>query len=79
MPHFPLTIDIELDALLAARAKINAVLEKDGVKVSVNDMVIKAAATALKRRPDANASYTPEGIAIITMPTSLSRWRSRAA
>ncbi len=63
VPHFPLTIDIELDALLAARAKINAVLEKDGVKVSVNDMLIKAAATALKRRPDANASYTPEGIA----------------
>jgi pyruvate dehydrogenase E2 component (dihydrolipoamide acetyltransferase) len=63
VPHFPLTIDIELDALLAARAKINGVLEKDGVKVSVNDMVIKAAATALKRVPDANASYTPEGIA----------------
>jgi pyruvate dehydrogenase E2 component (dihydrolipoamide acetyltransferase) len=63
VPHFPLTIDIELDALLAARAKINGVLEKDGVKVSVNDMLIKAAATALKRAPDANASYTPEGIA----------------
>ena len=63
VPHFPLTIDIELDALLAARAKINGVLEKDGVKVSVNDMLIKAAAAALKRAPDANASYTPEGIA----------------
>jgi pyruvate dehydrogenase E2 component (dihydrolipoamide acetyltransferase) len=63
VPHFPLTIDIELDALLAARARINGVLEKDGVKVSVNDMLIKAAATALKRQPDANASYTPEGIA----------------
>ncbi len=63
VPHFPLTVDIELDALMAARAKINGLLEKDGVKVSVNDMVIKAAATALKRHPDANASYTPEGIA----------------
>jgi pyruvate dehydrogenase E2 component (dihydrolipoamide acetyltransferase) len=63
VPHFPLTIDIELDALLAARAKVNSLLEKDGVKVSVNDMIIKAAATALKRAPDANASYTPEGIA----------------
>jgi pyruvate dehydrogenase E2 component (dihydrolipoamide acetyltransferase) len=63
VPHFPLTIDIELDALLAARAKINGLLEKEGVKVSVNDMLIKAAAIALKRAPDANASYTPEGIA----------------
>jgi len=63
VPHFPLTIDLEIDALLAARAKINAMLEKDGVKVSVNDMLIKAAAIALKRQPDANASYTPEGIA----------------
>ena len=63
VPHFPLTIDLEIDQLLAARAKINGMLEKDGVKVSVNDMVIKAAAVALKRQPDANASYTPEGIA----------------
>jgi pyruvate dehydrogenase E2 component (dihydrolipoamide acetyltransferase) len=64
VPHFPLTIDIELDALLAARAKINAMLAADGTKVSVNDMLIKAAAIALKRAPDANASYTPDGIAL---------------
>ena len=64
VPHFPLTIDVEIDALLAARAKINAMLEKDGVKVSVNDLVIKAVATALRRVPEANASYTPEGIAM---------------
>jgi len=63
VPHFPLTLDIEIDALLAARARINAALEKEGGKVSVNDMVIKAAAAALKRVPAANASYTPEGIA----------------
>ncbi len=64
VPHFPLTIDVEIDALLAARAKINAMLEKDGVKVSVNDLVIKAVATALRRVPEANASYTPDGIAM---------------
>ncbi|HEY0436618.1 MAG TPA: pyruvate dehydrogenase complex dihydrolipoamide acetyltransferase [Phenylobacterium sp.] len=64
VPHFPLNIDIEIDALLAARAKINAMLEKSGGKVSVNDMVIKAAAVALKQVPEANASYTPEGIAM---------------
>jgi pyruvate dehydrogenase E2 component (dihydrolipoamide acetyltransferase) len=64
VPHFPLTIDIELDSLLAARSKINSLLEGQGVKVSVNDIVIKAAAVALKRVPEANASYTPEGIAM---------------
>jgi pyruvate dehydrogenase E2 component (dihydrolipoamide acetyltransferase) len=63
-PHFPLTVDIELDALLAARARINALLKTQGVKVSINDFVIKAAAIALKRVPDANASYTPDGLAM---------------
>ena len=64
VPHFPLSIDIGLDALLAARAKINEGLAASGVKVSVNDMVIKAAASALMRVPAANASYTPDGIAM---------------
>ena len=63
VPHFPLTIDLEIDALLAARTKINAMLESQKIKVSVNDIVIKAVAVALKRVPEANASYTPEGIA----------------
>jgi pyruvate dehydrogenase E2 component (dihydrolipoamide acetyltransferase) len=64
VPHFPLTIDLEIDALLAARTKINGLLGGQGVRVSVNDMVIKAAAVALKRVPEANASYTAEGIAM---------------
>jgi pyruvate dehydrogenase E2 component (dihydrolipoamide acetyltransferase) len=64
VPHFPLTIDLEIDGLLEARGKINALLEKEGVKVSVNDLVIKAAAMALKRVPEANASFTSEGIAM---------------
>ena len=64
VPHFPLTIDLNIDSLLAARVKINAMLEKQGVKVSVNDLVIKAAAVALKQVPEANASYSPEGIAM---------------
>ncbi len=64
VPHFPLTIDLEIDALLAGRVKINAMLEPQGVKVSVNDLVIKAAAIALKQVPEANASYSPEGIAM---------------
>ncbi len=64
VPHFPLTIDLEIDRLLDARARINATLETRRVKVSVNDLVIKAAALALKAVPEANASYTPEGIAL---------------
>ncbi len=63
VPHFPLTIDLEIDRLLDARARINAALEARGVKVSVNDLVLKASAQALVAVPDANASYTPEGIA----------------
>ena len=64
VPHFPLTLDIEIDELLAARTKINGLLEKSGVKVSVNDFVMKAAAMALVKVPEANASYSPEGIAM---------------
>ena len=64
VPHFPLTIDCEIDGLLTSRVKVNAMLETSGVKVSVNDFVIKASAMALKAVPEANASYSPEGIAM---------------
>ncbi|WP_313005114.1 pyruvate dehydrogenase complex dihydrolipoamide acetyltransferase [Brevundimonas sp.] len=64
VPHFPLFIDVEIDQLMAVRAKVNKMLEPQGIKVSVNDFVIKAAALALKIVPEANASYTPEGIAM---------------
>ena len=64
VPHFPLNIDCRIDGLLASRARVNAMLEKDGVKVSVNDFIIKASAMALKAVPEANASYSPEGIAM---------------
>lgn len=62
VPHFYLTLDCELDALLALREQINkAAPVKDGkpaYKVSVNDMVIKAMALALKAVPEANVSWT---------------------
>jgi pyruvate dehydrogenase E2 component (dihydrolipoamide acetyltransferase) len=61
IPHFPLTIDLEIDKLLEARKRLNEALE---VRISVNDIVIRAAALALKKVPEANASYTPEGIAM---------------
>jgi pyruvate dehydrogenase E2 component (dihydrolipoamide acetyltransferase) len=64
IPHFPLSVDLEIDRLLDARVRINSALEKQGVKVSVNDLIIKACAAALKAVPEANASFTPDGIAI---------------
>jgi pyruvate dehydrogenase E2 component (dihydrolipoamide acetyltransferase) len=64
VPHFPLNIDLEIDSLLAARASINAHLAGEGIKVSVNDLIIKSVAMALKRVPEANASFTPDGIAM---------------
>ncbi|MEQ1608008.1 MAG: pyruvate dehydrogenase complex dihydrolipoamide acetyltransferase [Hyphomonadaceae bacterium] len=63
VPHFPLTIDLEIDHLLSARMRINEAGEKAGVKVSVNDMLIKASAMALMAHPDANASFSDKGIA----------------
>ncbi|MBA8840356.1 pyruvate dehydrogenase E2 component (dihydrolipoamide acetyltransferase) [Ochrobactrum sp. RH2CCR150] len=70
VPHFYLTIDCELDALLALRAQINAAsplvkTEKGEVpayKLSVNDMIIKATALALRDIPEANVSWTEGGM-----------------
>ena len=62
VPDFPLVIDCEIDELLALRKQLNS-QAPEGVKVSVNDMLIRASALALKHYPDANASYTPDGIA----------------
>jgi pyruvate dehydrogenase E2 component (dihydrolipoamide acetyltransferase) len=63
IPHFPLTIDLEIDKLLDARKRLNDALGND-TRISVNDIVIRAVALALKKVPEANASYTPEGIAM---------------
>jgi len=63
VPHFYLTVDYEIDALLEARKAINALAEKSkGSKVSVNDMVIKACAMALRDHPDVNASWSEEAM-----------------
>ncbi|MDH3265227.1 MAG: 2-oxo acid dehydrogenase subunit E2, partial [Paracoccaceae bacterium] len=62
IPHFYLRRDIRLDALLAFRAEINAKLEKRGVKLSVNDFIIKACALALQEVPDANAVWAGDRI-----------------
>jgi pyruvate dehydrogenase E2 component (dihydrolipoamide acetyltransferase) len=57
VPHFYLTIDIRLDPMLELRAQLNKSLEPDGVKLSVNDLLIKALARALMRVPQCNVSY----------------------
>ncbi len=59
MPHFYLTIDCEIDALLALRKSVN---ESAPVKVSVNDCIIRAVALAMKKVPAANVSWTEEAI-----------------
>jgi pyruvate dehydrogenase E2 component (dihydrolipoamide acetyltransferase) len=61
VPHFYLTVDCEIDTLLAGRRRINERLE-NGVKISVNDVIVKACGMALQRVPAANASYGPDGI-----------------
>ncbi len=65
VPHFYVSMDIELDALLKLRADLNARSPKEGdqaYKLSVNDMLIKACAATLRRVPNVNASYTEDGI-----------------
>jgi pyruvate dehydrogenase E2 component (dihydrolipoamide acetyltransferase) len=67
IPHFYVTADVEIDTLMKLRADLNAKSPKEGAaafKLSVNDLVIKAAAAALRRVPAANASWTDEGIAM---------------
>lgn len=58
-PHFYLTIDIDMDNAVAARKAVNA---NDGVRISFNDMVIKAVATALKKHPAVNSSWLGDRI-----------------
>jgi pyruvate dehydrogenase E2 component (dihydrolipoamide acetyltransferase) len=65
IPHFYVSIDVELDALLKLRAELNAKSPKDGpgaFKLSVNDLLIKATAVTLRRVPKVNVSFTEEAL-----------------
>ncbi|MDD2795609.1 pyruvate dehydrogenase complex dihydrolipoamide acetyltransferase [Acidocella sp.] len=65
VPHFYLNSHIEIDALLKLRAELNARSPKEGpgsFKLSVNDLIIKGCALALRRHPNVNASYTEDAI-----------------
>ena len=62
IPHFYLRRDIKLDALLKFRSQLNKQLESRGVKLSVNDFIIKAVANALQQVPDANAVWAGDRV-----------------
>jgi pyruvate dehydrogenase E2 component (dihydrolipoamide acetyltransferase) len=65
VPHFYLTVDCEIDKLLAGRAALNAKSPEKGpgaFKLSVNDFIIKAVAVALRQVPNANASFSDDGM-----------------
>jgi pyruvate dehydrogenase E2 component (dihydrolipoamide acetyltransferase) len=71
VPHFYLSIDVEASELVALREQVNAELaapesESQRVKVSINDLIVKACAVALVRVPECNASFTPEAILVHT-------------
>jgi pyruvate dehydrogenase E2 component (dihydrolipoamide acetyltransferase) len=65
IPHFYLAIDCELDALIAARKRLNALAPQEGpraFKLSINDFIVKAMAMALQTVPAANATWTEQGL-----------------
>jgi pyruvate dehydrogenase E2 component (dihydrolipoamide acetyltransferase) len=66
IPHFYLRRDIHLDALLAFRGELNKQLEARGVKLSVNDFIIKACALALQQVPEANAVWAGDRVLKLT-------------
>jgi pyruvate dehydrogenase E2 component (dihydrolipoamide acetyltransferase) len=66
IPHFYLRRDIKLDALLKFRSQLNKQLEGRGVKLSVNDFIIKACALALQSVPDANAVWAGDRMLRLT-------------
>lgn len=57
IPHFYLDVEVDAGPLLALRQQLNGALEKEGVKLSVNDFILKASAEALRRVPSVNASW----------------------
>src|SRR5918999_1623483 len=62
IPHFYATVEVRMDAAMALRKQLNAQLEEEGLKLSVNDLVMKACAVALRNYPNLNALYTSKGI-----------------
>jgi pyruvate dehydrogenase E2 component (dihydrolipoamide acetyltransferase) len=62
VPHFYATVEVDMNNAMALRKQLNAQLEDEGIKLSVNDFVMKAVATALRNHPNLNAIYTTRGV-----------------
>jgi pyruvate dehydrogenase E2 component (dihydrolipoamide acetyltransferase) len=62
VPHFYATVEVRMDAAMALRKQLNEQLEDEGIKLSVNDFVMKACAVALRNHPNLNALYTTRGV-----------------
>ena len=62
VPHFYITVAVEMDAALKLREQINEALKPENIKVSVNDLIVRATALALKRFPNLNASFMGDSI-----------------
>jgi len=62
IPHIYLTVDVQLDALLKLRSELNKGLEQRGIKLSVNDLLIKALAQALIEVPECNVSFAGDNL-----------------
>jgi len=62
IPHFYATVEVRMDAAMALRKQLNEQLEEEGIKLSVNDFVMKACAVALRSYPNLNALYTTRGV-----------------
>lgn len=62
VPHFYVSIDVHMDALLALRGQINEAAQKNGAKVTVNDLILKALGGAIAETPDVNATWGGDSI-----------------
>lgn len=57
IPHYYLSMDVKMDAALAMREQFNKLLEKDKIKLSINDIIIKGMAMACKKVPEGNSAW----------------------
>jgi pyruvate dehydrogenase E2 component (dihydrolipoamide acetyltransferase) len=62
VPHFFLRISVDMSRMLAARKRVNELLQAHGEKTSINDFILKATAAALERHPEANAQWAGDAI-----------------
>jgi pyruvate dehydrogenase E2 component (dihydrolipoamide acetyltransferase) len=62
VPHFYITVAVEMDAALKLREQVNEALKSENIKVSVNDLIVRATAVALRRFPNLNSSFAGDAI-----------------